>query len=275
MIDITVPAIGGLIAGGLASAIAVMVLRRRAPVLMARLRGQASTGRVIGIDQNAASKARLRIVFSAAEGREVTYVEQIAVKAKMGAHVGVWYNKKDPDVATSCQPRDLLPELFAFVFVFGVCGITVFLSALYVLFTGNHRIFYGMTGMGFLVLIGSIFLYVAGQSYVKLRSWRRRAVGSGRVKSVKPRSRDSEYSCPVIAYKTIDGRTVEYLDIDLSGYSPGDEVAVYYDPEYPEFTSTAVDKGGQIWQVAFYGVAGLCSLAACGWFVGAYLIGAH
>jgi hypothetical protein len=51
-----------------------------------------------------------------------------------------------------------------------------------------------------------------------------------------------------------------------TSYAPGDEVAVYYDPDYPEFTSTGIDKAGNLGQAAFFAVAGLLFLAGAVWF---------
>jgi hypothetical protein len=272
MTSITIPAIGGLVAGVLASIIAILVVRRRVPVLLACLRGQVSTGRVLRVDRNEASKARLQISFSTSDGRELDYLEPLAIKGKVGEHVRVRYRKTDPVVATTGRPRDLLVEMLVFGGAFGVGGIAVIFGSSYSLVGGDRQIFYGLTGFGFFGLIGSIFLYVAGQSIMKARSWRRMAVADGLVKRVKPRNRADEYPHPLIAYKSLDGSDVEYWDAELSGYSPGDKVPVYYDPDYPEFTSTGVEKSGHVGQGAFYGFVGVLFVAGCAWFAWTYLI---
>jgi hypothetical protein len=58
---------------------------------------------------------------------------------------------------------------------------------------------------------------------------------------------------------------VEYQDAGLSGLASGDKVAVYYDPDHPEFTSTGVDRAATIEQAIFFGGAGLlfAVAAAC------------
>ena len=141
MTDITIPAIGGLIAGTLASIIAILVVRRRGPVLLARLRGQVSTGRVLRVDRNEAAKARLRISFSTSDGRELDYLEPLPIKAKVGEHVKVRYRRTDPVVATTGRPRDLLVEMLVFGGAFGVGGIAVIFGSLYSLVGGTARYF--------------------------------------------------------------------------------------------------------------------------------------
>ena len=74
------------------------------------------------------------------------------------------------------------------------------------------------------------------------------------------------------SYATQDGRRLEYRDTALNGYAPGDEVAVYYDPDHPEFTSTGIDKAGNTGQAVFYGVAGLVFLAGAIYIIWSDLI---
>jgi hypothetical protein len=92
------------------------------------------------------------------------------------------------------------------------------------------------------------------------------------VTRLAPTKHENEYPNPWVSYATQDGRRLEYRDTALNGYALGDEVAVYYDPEHPELTSTGVDKAGSTGQALFYGVVGILLIAAGVYFVWAYLI---
>lgn len=273
MSDITVPAIGGLIAGCLASIIAVLVVRRRGPVVMACLCGRASTGKVLRVERNEASKARLRISFPISDGREVDYLEPIEIKARVGESVRVCYRQTNPVVATSCRLRDLLAEMFVFGAGFGVAGVMLLAGSLYSLVKDDRRIFYGVTGAGFFGLIACIFLFVAGQSVARARASQRMVVAEGLVKRVKSKRGDEAYPHPLISFTSTDGRDLEYWDPELSGRAPGEKVRVYYDPDYPEFTASGIEKSGHVGQSAFCGLAGVLSVLICGWFAWTYLVG--
>lgn len=272
MTDVTLPAIGVLIAGGLTSFSAVVVLYRLVPFLVVCLFGQKATGRVVRVEPGERSQARLRISFPAADGREVEYREIFSVKAKVGEHLPVRYSRKKPDVATSGRLRRVMGTLLPFGIVFGVCGPVAAAGSIYVLAGGAHRVFNGVATPALLVLIASISLYVAAQHYSKARSWHRRVVADGVVTRLAPTKRENEYPNPWVSYATQDGRRLEYRDTALTGYAPGEQVAVYYDPDYPEFTSTSVDKAGNFSQAAFFGVVGLLFLVGAVWFLWSQLI---
>jgi hypothetical protein len=272
MNGVTLLAIGALITGGLTSIIGVMVLRRRGPVLAVCLLGQRATGRVIRVELDELSRPRPRISFPAADGREVEYREVLQVKAMAGEHLPVRYSRKNPDFATSGRLRQVLGDIFPFGIMFTVCGLVTLVGSLYVLASNPDRFFYGLAGPGVLVSIASIFLSAAAQHLSKARSRNGRAVADGVVTRLAPTKRENEYPNPWVSYATQDGRRLEYRDTALNGYGPGDEVAVYYDPDYPEFTSTGVDKAGNTGQAVFYGVVGLLSLAGAIYCIWAYLI---
>lgn len=267
MTDVTLPALGVLIAGGLTSFIAVVVLYRLVPFLRVCLFGQKATGRVVRVESSERSQARLRISFPAADGREVEYREIFPVKAKVGEHLSVRYSRKNPDLATSGRPGLVLRDLFPLGIVLGICGPIAVASSIYVLATGTHRVLSGVATPCFFVLIASISLYVSALHYSKARSSHRRVIADGVVTRLAPTKRENEYPNPWISYATQDGRRLEYQDTALNGYAPGDEVAVYYDPDYPEFTSTGIDKTGSTGQAVFYGVASLLFLAGAVYFI--------
>jgi hypothetical protein len=254
------------------SIIAGMVIWRRGPLAWVSLRGRKATGQVVRIARDDASKVRLRIKFPDVNGREIEYLEPVSVKARVGESLNVRYSARNTECATAGRPQNLAAEILVFGIVFGIAGMAVFVGALAGLIGTDHRLFYGVSGTGFFALIGCILVYVAVQSYGKVRSSRRRAVADGTVKRVMAMGSGKEYPHPWIAYKTLDGRDIEYWDTALTGYGPGEKIAVYYDPEYPEFTSTATDKSGHAGQAAFYGVAGLLCIGACGWSAWSYLI---
>ena len=254
------------------SIIAGMVIWRRAPLAWVSLHGRKATGQVVRIVRDDASKVRLRIKFPDVNGREIEYLEPVSIKARVGESLNVRYSARNPGYATVCLPRNLAAEILVFGVVFGIVGLAVFAGALVGLINADHRLFYGVSGTGFLALVGCVLVYVAVQSYGKARSSSRRAVADGAVKRVKAKSLDQEYPHPWITYKTLDGQDIEYLDMELAGYGPGETVSVYYDPKYPEFTSTATDKSGYAGQAAFCGVAGLLFIGACGWSGWSYLI---
>jgi hypothetical protein len=266
MAGVTLLAIGALITGGLTSIIGVMVLRRRGPVLAICLFGQRATGRVVQVESDELSRPRLRISFPTADGRAVEYREVLPAKAKVGENLPVRYSRKNPDFATSGRLRQVFGEIFPFGVVFTVCGLVTLAGALGVLTGGPDGVFYGLAGPGVLVSIASIFLYLAAQHFSKARSRNSQVVADGVVTRLAPTDRENEYPNPWVSYATQDGRRLEYRDTALNGYAPGDEVAVYYDPDYPEFTSTGVDRAGNLVQATFFAVAGLLLLAGAVWF---------
>lgn len=267
MTDVILPTLGVLIAGGLTSFIAVVMLYRLVPFFVVCLFGQKATGRVVRVEMGEKSQARLRISFPVADGREVEYREIFLVKAKVGEYLPVRYSRRNPDLATSGRLRLVLRDLFPLGIVLGVFGLLAVASSIYVLATGTHGVFYGVASSCFFVLIASLSLHVAALHYSKARSWRRRVIADGVVTRLAPTKRENEYPNPWISYATQDGRRLEYRDTALNGYTPGDEVAVYYDPDYPEFTATGVDKAGNVGQAVFFAVAGLLFLAGAAYFI--------
>jgi hypothetical protein len=261
MTDVTLPALGVLIAGSLASLIAVVVLYRLVPFVVVCLFGQKATGRVVRVEAGEKRQARLRISFVVADGREVEYREIFLVKAKVGEHLPVRYSRKNPDLATSSRLWLVLRDFFSFGIVLGVLGLLSVASSIYVLVTGTHRVFYSVVSPCFFASMAFIFLYLAALHCSKARSWHRRVVADGVVTRLAPTKRENEYPHPWVSYATQDGRRLEYRDIALNGYAPGDDIAVYYDPDYPELTVTGVDKAGNAGQAVFYGVVGLMFLA--------------
>jgi hypothetical protein len=259
-------AIGALITGALMSIVGVMVLRRRGPVLAVCLFGQRATGGVGRVELDELSRPRLRISFPASDGHDVEYREILPIKAKVGEHLPVRYSRTNPDFATSGWLPQVLGEILPFGIMFAVCGLVTLVGSLSALARGPARVFYGLAGPGVLGSIASIFLYVAAQHHSKARSRNSRVVADGVVTRLDPTKSENEYPNPWVSYATQDGRRLEYRDTALSGYAPGDEVAVYYDPDYPEFTSTGIDKAGNRAQAAFFAGAGLLCLAGAVWF---------
>ncbi|HZE31487.1 MAG TPA: DUF3592 domain-containing protein [Actinoallomurus sp.] len=133
MTDVTLPALGVLIAGALTLFIAVVVLYRLVPFVVVCLFGQKATGRVVRVESGERSQARLRISFPAADGREVEYREFFQVKAKVGELLPVRYSRKNPDLATSGRLRLMLRDLFPLGIVLGICGPVAIASSIYVL----------------------------------------------------------------------------------------------------------------------------------------------
>jgi hypothetical protein len=267
MTDVTLPALGVLIAGALTSFTAAVVLYRLVPLFMVCLLGQRATGRVVRVEPSERSQARLRISFPTADGHKVEYREIFPVKAKVGEHLPVRYSQKNPDLATSRRPWSVLRDLFPLGVVFGICGPVAFASSIYVLTTDSDRVLSGVASPCFFVMMASISLYVAALHYSKVRVWHRRVVADGVVTRLAPSKSEDEYPNPWISYATRDGRRLEYRDTALNGYAPGDEVAVYYDPDHPEFTSTGIDKSANLGQAVFFGIAGLAFLASAIYFI--------
>lgn len=273
MTDVTIPALGGLIIGGMASVIAVMVLWWRGPLLAVCFFGQTSTGTVVGMERGRAFRPKWRISFPGPDGQEVEFEEPIALKVKVGEVLPVHYRRNNTAIATGGRIRHFFGEIVVFGIVFGIFGPIALVGSVCVLAGAGKDVFYGVVASGSFVVIATILLFVAGMSYSRVRSWHRRVVADGVVTRVQPRKLGAkEYPHPWVAYETQGGDRIEYWDIALNGYTPGEQVAVYYDPEYPEFTSTGIDKSGNVWQVAFFGVAGLLFLAAGVWSGWTHLI---
>jgi hypothetical protein len=231
----------------------VLVLRGRVAALC--LAGRTSTGRVVGIDRNRAGRARLRLVFSTADGRQVEFQEPVAVKAKVGDQLPVRYRAGNPEAATCCRLRHLVGELLVFGIVMVLGSVGAVIGAPATLVRGSEDVFFGGTGL--VAIVGATFCYLSAQSYATSRSWRHRLVADGVVKRVEPTEGDGGYARPWIAYDTRDGRRVEYQDVALSGCVPGEKISVYYDPDHPEFTSTSVDRSGNVEQTLVFGALGL------------------
>ena len=192
--------------------------------------------------------------------------------ARVGETLDIRYSARNPELATVTRSSRLLSELLVFGLIFGVGGLVVVGGSLAGLINGDHRLFYGVAGTGFLALIGCMFAYIAVQSYGKVRSAHQRVVADGTVSRVEASGTGGKYPHPWISYKTLDRRDIEYQDTSLTGYDQGEKVTVYYDPEYPEFTSTATDKSGHAGQAIFYGAVGLFCIGACGWSAWTHLI---
>jgi hypothetical protein len=259
-------ALGSIVIGGMFAVVGVRVLLLRGRVAALCLAGRASTGRVVGIDRNKAGRARLRLAFLTADGREVEFREPIAVRAKVGDQLRVRYRAGEPRIATSCRPRQLVGEVLAFGIVFVLGGAAAVTGALVSLARGSKDVVYGVSGSGFMAIVAATSWYLCAQSYATARSWRRRVVADGVVERVEPREGDGGYARPWIAYDTRDGRRVEYQDVALSGCVPGEKVSVYYDPDHPEFTSTSVDRSGNIEQTVLFGALGLLAFVSVVWW---------
>ncbi|MFB9834614.1 DUF3592 domain-containing protein [Actinoallomurus acaciae] len=272
MTDVTVPAVGGIVVGGLALIIAILVLFRRAPVLVVCLFGQRAVGTVVGTERDDRTGPRLLVSYPAADGREVEFREPVKVMAKAGERLPVRYGRTGR--ATTGRPSQVLGEIAAFGVVFGVFGLITGVGSVYALAGGDREVFYGLGGLGSFVVLAVVLLYVAGQSSSRARSWHRRVAADGVVTRVAAKERGSEYPHPWVAYDTQGGDRVEYWDLALTGYAPGDQVTVYYDPDHPELTATGVDRAANVWQARFYGAAGVLCLAAGVWSAWSYLISA-
>ncbi|HZE31489.1 MAG TPA: hypothetical protein VE198_08650 [Actinoallomurus sp.] len=65
------------------------VLLRRGPVAVVCLAGRTTTGRVVRVERSEAGHVRLRLAFRTADGREVEYLEPIAVRASEAAAASI------------------------------------------------------------------------------------------------------------------------------------------------------------------------------------------
>jgi Protein of unknown function (DUF3592) len=249
--------LGAICIGVLFTVIGIRVLLLRGRMVAVCLTGRTTIGRVVGVDRGKTGHVRLRLAFSTADGRELEYLEPIAVRAKVGDQLRVRYRATKPEVATSSRLRHLLGELLVFGIVFALGGMAMVISALTEIVWGSEDLFYGLFGVGALTVVAAVLIFISLQSYAKARTWRRRIVADGVVERVEPREDDGGYARPWIAYETADGRRLEYQDAGLSGCAPGEKVPVYYDPDHPEFTSTGVDRSATIELAIFTGGAGL------------------
>jgi hypothetical protein len=264
MSDISILVIGGLVGGVGFVIIAALLAWRYGPVVVVAIWGRRSMGRVVAIERSDV-KVRIRVSFAVADGRKFECVEPIAIKANVGESRTVRYSARRPSRATSCPRLRLIVEIVAPLVLFGVGGLGIFIGSLSTLFTDSKQAFYGVAGSSFLGVIGSILIYVSAHSLAQAKAWQRMATTRGVVIRVKPRSGGDSYPNPWVEYSTIDGRKIEYLDTQLTGYGPGQEVDVFYDPQYPEFTNTATDRAGQMGQSAIFGLGGFLFLVAgCG-----------
>lgn len=166
---ITVYGIGALCIGVLLTVIGVKVLLRRGPVAAVCLVGRTTTGRVVRIDRGETAHARLRLAFRTADGREVEYLEPIAVRAKVGDQLRVRYRAAKPEVATCCRLRHLLGELLAFGIVFVLGGLATVTGALISLVRHSEDVFWDLTGAGLMAAVAATFSFISLQSYATAR----------------------------------------------------------------------------------------------------------
>jgi uncharacterized protein YjeT (DUF2065 family) len=222
-------------------------------------------GRIAGLDHSKprAESVRLLVSFSTPDGQRVEFREPIRLLGRVDEPVRVRYNPRNPESATICPPLRLVAETSLAAMICIVSGLSALAGSLLWLTNGDERLFYGLAGFGFFSAIGFIGLYVGVTAYGKARSWRRMVSAVGTVRRVQPRTfGDKNYPHPWISYTTDGGQKVEFWDTQLTGYAPGKEVTIFYDPEYPEFTSTGVDKGGYAGQAALLGIFGVLSISA-------------
>jgi hypothetical protein len=211
--------LGALCIGALLTVIGIRVLLRRGRMAVVCLAGRTTTGRVVGIGRSETGHVRLRLAFWTADGREVEYLEPIAVRAKVGDQLRIRHRATKPEVATSCRLRHLLGELLAFGIVYAFGGVAMVAGGLTALVRHSEDVFYDLFGVGLMAVVTATFSFISLQSYATARSWRRRIVADGVVER-ETREDDGGYVRPRIMYETRDGRRVEYQDAGLSGRAP-------------------------------------------------------
>ena len=161
---LTYYSLGALCIGALLTVVGTRVLLRRGRVAVVCLAGRTTTGRVVGIDRSETGHARLRLVFSTADGREVEYLEPIAVRAKVGDRLRVRHRATKPEVATSCRLRHLLGELLTFGIVYAFGGVAMVAGGLTALVRHSEGVFYGLFGMGLMAVVATTFLFISLRS---------------------------------------------------------------------------------------------------------------
>jgi hypothetical protein len=270
---VTLPALGSLIAGSAFTMIAVALILYRWKLMLAPIRGKEAIGQVVRFDPGKAANLHPCIAFTASNGQEIEYREPFKIPVKVGDSRTVRYYESNPYCATSYPPQKLMFQVCAFFVLFAAGGGVTLAGAIRSLLANGDR-FDQLSGAGLCFVLGCISAYVSITSFGKTQSWHRRIRTTGKVKRVQARpGGDKQYPNPWISYVTRDGRSVEYLDTQVTGYGPGEEISVYYDPEYPEFSSTGVDRAGYTGQALLFGLSGVLFLGLSGWFAWLSLTG--
>lgn len=247
--------------------IASRIIASRGHLALVSLRGERTDGRIIGIERGRRGAYHPRLSFIAGDGIVYEYRERFVIHVKKGETRPVRYSKSRPDIATCYPPLKVLIQILGFSILFGAGGAAVLGGVIYAFVTRNNATADDIVIPSLLIVIATILIFASMQSYKKALQWGKRMSAIGKVRRLESVPGNRAYPAPHVAYTTRDGREIEYWDRQLSGYSPGEEVVVYYDPEYPEFTSTATRRGSYAGQATIFGVAGIAILVLCVWFM--------
>jgi hypothetical protein len=139
----------------------------------------------------------------------------------------------------------------------GVLGMGVTLGS----FFGGGG--WNCAGLGPPLFVGGLVcVYAVGAAVRRTVRWRARSEAVGVVERV---DEGEKFPHPWVRYTAWDGRDVEFVDVRLTGYGPGDEVTVHYEAGFPEVTATGIDRGDHFGAIGFFAFTAVLLFAAAGW----------